>query len=178
MSLPHLSWFLYASRHSVWLALLTLYTTYEFYFHLVQSNGCSRFVQFGADQDCHCGAAGCRRKLGVRPTKPKTSSDAALKLVACQVAMSSPKMKAILSGKEVCIGHNIDIFFLAVVHKIDLYLLNFLSFRFIIAPYMVMLLVALLIIILHISSLNKSNILEEEHVMVSFRIALKGEFLT
>ena len=46
----------------------------------------SRFVQFGADQDCHCGASGCRRKLGVKPTKPKTSSDAALKLFACQVA--------------------------------------------------------------------------------------------
>ncbi|GMY33006.1 histone-lysine N-methyltransferase ASHH3-like isoform X2 [Fagus crenata] len=44
-----------------------------------------QFVQFGADQDCHCGAAGCRRKLGVRPTKPKMSSDAALKLVAYQV---------------------------------------------------------------------------------------------
>ncbi|KAG2384941.1 Histone-lysine N-methyltransferase [Vigna angularis] len=25
-----------------------------------------QFVQFGADQDCHCGAATCRRKLGVR----------------------------------------------------------------------------------------------------------------
>ncbi|BAU02488.1 hypothetical protein VIGAN_11203000 [Vigna angularis var. angularis] len=44
-----------------------------------------QFVQFGADQDCHCGAATCRRKLGVRPTKPKMSSDAALKLVAYQV---------------------------------------------------------------------------------------------
>ncbi|XP_061989290.1 histone-lysine N-methyltransferase ASHH3 isoform X4 [Rosa rugosa] len=44
-----------------------------------------QFVQFGADQDCHCGAVGCREKLGVRPTKPKMSSVAALKLVACQV---------------------------------------------------------------------------------------------
>ncbi|XP_048319328.2 histone-lysine N-methyltransferase ASHH3 [Ziziphus jujuba] len=60
-----------------------------------------QFVQFGADQDCHCGAVGCRRKLGVRPTKPKMSSDAALRLVACQVAVSSPKLKAILSGKDV-----------------------------------------------------------------------------
>ncbi|KAH9726431.1 Histone-lysine N-methyltransferase ASHH3 [Citrus sinensis] len=58
------------------------------------------FVQFGADQDCHCGAAGCRRKLGAKPSKPKISSDAALKLVACQVAVSSPKLKAILSGKD------------------------------------------------------------------------------
>ncbi|XP_068502984.1 histone-lysine N-methyltransferase ASHH3 isoform X4 [Phaseolus vulgaris] len=48
-----------------------------------------QFVQFGADQDCHCGAASCRRKLGVRPTKPKMSSDAALKLVTYQVASSS-----------------------------------------------------------------------------------------
>ena len=31
------------------------------------------------------------------------SSDAALKLVACQVAVSSPKLKAMLSGKDVCI---------------------------------------------------------------------------
>ncbi|KAJ6370620.1 hypothetical protein OIU76_028828 [Salix suchowensis] len=29
------------------------------------------------------------------------SSDAALKLVACQVAVSSPKLKAMLSGKDV-----------------------------------------------------------------------------
>ncbi|XP_038710029.1 histone-lysine N-methyltransferase ASHH3 isoform X1 [Tripterygium wilfordii] len=61
-----------------------------------------QFVQFGADQDCHCGAASCRQKLGVKPSKPKISSDAALKLVACQVAVSSPKLKAILSGKDVC----------------------------------------------------------------------------
>lgn len=70
---------------------------------LVQSNKFSRFVQFGADQDCHCGAIGCRRKLGVKPTKSKISSDAALKLVACQVAVSSPKLKAIISAKDVCI---------------------------------------------------------------------------
>ncbi|XP_065863054.1 histone-lysine N-methyltransferase ASHH3-like isoform X2 [Euphorbia lathyris] len=60
-----------------------------------------QFVQFGADQDCHCGASGCRRKLGVKPGKPKVSSDAALKLVACQMAGPSPKLKAILSGKDV-----------------------------------------------------------------------------
>ncbi|GMH08730.1 hypothetical protein Nepgr_010570 [Nepenthes gracilis] len=61
-----------------------------------------QFVQFGADQDCHCGAAGCRQKLGARPNKPRTpSSDAALKFVANQMAVSSPKVKAILSGKNV-----------------------------------------------------------------------------
>ncbi|KAH1115432.1 hypothetical protein J1N35_008810 [Gossypium stocksii] len=59
-----------------------------------------QFVQFGADQDCHCGAAGCRQKLGVKPSKSKMSSDATLKLVACQVAASSPTFKAVLFGKE------------------------------------------------------------------------------
>ncbi|KAL8246586.1 hypothetical protein R6Q59_007802 [Mikania micrantha] len=65
-----------------------------------------QFVQFGADQDCHCGAVGCRRKLGVKPNKSKfPSSDAALKMVACQVAINSPKVKAVLSG---CSRHAID----------------------------------------------------------------------
>ncbi|KAL4579606.1 hypothetical protein LXL04_015760 [Taraxacum kok-saghyz] len=41
---------------------------------------------FGADQDCHCGAKGCRQKLGAKPNKSKfPSSDAALKIVACQL---------------------------------------------------------------------------------------------
>ncbi|PPD91699.1 hypothetical protein GOBAR_DD11347 [Gossypium barbadense] len=61
------------------------------------------FVQFGADQDCHCGAAGCRQKLGVKPSKSKMSSDATLKLVACQVAVSSPTLKAVLFGNEAAI---------------------------------------------------------------------------
>ncbi|XP_015066831.1 histone-lysine N-methyltransferase ASHH3-like isoform X2 [Solanum pennellii] len=45
-----------------------------------------QFVQFGADQDCHCGAINCKRKLGIRPNKLKlpSSDAAALKLVACQ----------------------------------------------------------------------------------------------
>ncbi|CAN1178440.1 Histone-lysine N-methyltransferase ASHH3 [Linum perenne] len=60
-----------------------------------------QFEQFGADQDCHCGAAGCRQKLGVKPTKAKLSSDAALRLVTCQVGVSSPRLKAFLSGKDV-----------------------------------------------------------------------------
>ncbi|KAK3035376.1 hypothetical protein RJ639_032904 [Escallonia herrerae] len=60
-----------------------------------------QFVQFGADQNCYCGAAGCRQKLGVKPNKPKLpSSDAALKFVACQVAATSPKVKAMLSGQD------------------------------------------------------------------------------
>lgn len=71
---------------------------------MLLANEFSRFVQFGADQDCHCGAVDCRRKLGVRPTKPKTSSDAALKLVASQVAVSSPKLKAYLSKRDVSIA--------------------------------------------------------------------------
>lgn len=50
-------------------------------------------MQFGADQDCHCGAEGCRKKLGVKPNKPKIpSSDAA----------NCPKVKAILTNKSVC----------------------------------------------------------------------------
>ncbi|CAH9106659.1 unnamed protein product [Cuscuta epithymum] len=60
-----------------------------------------QFVQFGADQDCHCGAVGCRKKLGVKPTKTKiSSSEAALHLVACQVAATSPKVRALLSARE------------------------------------------------------------------------------
>ncbi|KAE8734573.1 Histone-lysine N-methyltransferase ASHH3 [Hibiscus syriacus] len=47
------------------------------------------------------GAAGCRRKLGIKPSKLKMSLDAAaLKLVACQVAVSSPTLKAVLFGKD------------------------------------------------------------------------------
>lgn len=62
----------------------------------------SRFVQFGADQDCHCGAAGCRKKLGVKPNKPKIpSSDAALKIVTCQVAANCPRVKAVVTNKPV-----------------------------------------------------------------------------
>lgn len=61
-----------------------------------------QFVQFGADEDCHCGAVRCRRKLGVKPNKPKLpASDTALKIVACQVAATSPKLKALLSTRHV-----------------------------------------------------------------------------
>ncbi|KAL7151749.1 hypothetical protein ABFS83_04G052400 [Erythranthe nasuta] len=61
-----------------------------------------KFVQFGADQDCHCGAVGCRQKLGVKPNKPKTaSSDAALQIIARQVAANSPKVKGLVSNKHV-----------------------------------------------------------------------------
>ncbi|XP_060196708.1 histone-lysine N-methyltransferase ASHH3-like isoform X2 [Lycium barbarum] len=60
-----------------------------------------QFVQFGADQDCHCGAIECKRKLGIKPNEIKLpSSDAALKLVASQVAAASPKVKALLSAKH------------------------------------------------------------------------------
>ncbi|XP_075097274.1 histone-lysine N-methyltransferase ASHH3 isoform X2 [Nicotiana tabacum] len=78
-----------------------------------------QFVQFGADQDCHCGAAGCRRKLGIKPNKPKhPASDAALKIVARQVAATSPKLKALLCTNHVyqtgapligCMGYDSDI---------------------------------------------------------------------
>ncbi|KAH0784064.1 hypothetical protein KY290_003662 [Solanum tuberosum] len=61
-----------------------------------------QFVQFGADQDCHCGAINCKRKLGIRPNKLKlpSSDAAALKLVACQVAAPFPKEKVLLSAKH------------------------------------------------------------------------------
>jgi histone-lysine N-methyltransferase SETD2 len=51
-----------------------------------------QFVQFGADQDCHCGAVGCRRKLGVKPSKPKIASDEAFNLVAHELAQTLPKV--------------------------------------------------------------------------------------
>lgn len=51
-----------------------------------------QFVQFGADQDCHCGAIGCRRKLGVKPSKPKLPSDEALHVVVSEVAQTLPKV--------------------------------------------------------------------------------------
>uniref|UniRef100_A0A803MEK5 Histone-lysine N-methyltransferase ASHH3 n=1 Tax=Chenopodium quinoa TaxID=63459 RepID=A0A803MEK5_CHEQI len=58
-----------------------------------------QFVQFGADQDCHCGADSCRRKLGVKPNKKMPSSDAALKLVARQIKDSAPLIALVrLSG--------------------------------------------------------------------------------
>lgn len=56
-----------------------------------------RFVQFGADQDCFCGSAACRQKLGNKPSK----SDAALQLVLCEMAASSPTVQALLYGKDV-----------------------------------------------------------------------------
>ncbi|XP_041013792.1 histone-lysine N-methyltransferase ASHH3-like isoform X3 [Juglans microcarpa x Juglans regia] len=75
----------YEPSHNFFIASIHLQYFVTFCILVVQSNKFSRLVQFGADQDCHCGAVGCRRKLGVKPTKPKISSDAALKLVAYQV---------------------------------------------------------------------------------------------
>lgn len=50
----------------------------------------SRFVQFGPDQECHCGAICCRKKLGVKPKKPKLDSDEeTLNLVISEVAQTS-----------------------------------------------------------------------------------------
>ncbi|KAL2236359.1 UNVERIFIED_CONTAM: Histone-lysine N-methyltransferase ASHH3 [Sesamum indicum] len=64
-----------------------------------------QFVQFGADQDCYCGAAGCRKKLGVKPNKPKVPfSDAELRIAACQMAANSPEVKAVVSNKPVCMN--------------------------------------------------------------------------
>ncbi|PHU29316.1 hypothetical protein BC332_01409 [Capsicum chinense] len=66
-----------------------------------------RFVEFGADENCHYGAEECKRKLGIKPNKLKRSflnaisSDAALKLVASQVAAASTKEKAPVYAKHV-----------------------------------------------------------------------------
>ncbi|KAL0844870.1 hypothetical protein Bca101_018116 [Brassica carinata] len=48
-----------------------------------------QFVQFGPDQECHCGAIGCRKKLGVKPKKPKSASDEALNIVISELAQPS-----------------------------------------------------------------------------------------
>ncbi|CAN8284548.1 unnamed protein product [Cochlearia groenlandica] len=61
-----------------------------------------QFVQFGADQDCHCGAVSCRKKLGVKPSKPKLASEEAFNLVAREVAQTLPKV----------LFHGIDFMFL------------------------------------------------------------------
>ncbi|VVB06315.1 unnamed protein product [Arabis nemorensis] len=54
----------------------------------------SRFVQYGADQDCFCGEVGCRRKLGAKPSKTKNStSHVTVKPVACKVTRKSPKVR-------------------------------------------------------------------------------------
>ncbi|GLT89312.1 hypothetical protein SLE2022_072990 [Rubroshorea leprosula] len=64
-----------------------------------------QFVQFGADQDCHCGAVGCRGKLGAKPGKPKISPDA-LKLVTCQVyhngGLDVEKSHQLDNGQKIC----------------------------------------------------------------------------
>ncbi|KAF8113882.1 hypothetical protein N665_0045s0120 [Sinapis alba] len=63
-----------------------------------------QFVQFGPDQECHCGAICCRKKLGVKPKKPKLDSDEeTLNLVISEVAQTStlPQVhqnEAILEG--------------------------------------------------------------------------------
>ncbi|KAL0923783.1 hypothetical protein M5K25_007856 [Dendrobium thyrsiflorum] len=58
-----------------------------------------QFVQFGADQNCYCGAKGCRQKLGNRPSKLKFSSDAALQLVLYEMAATSPTKNAVFHEK-------------------------------------------------------------------------------
>lgn len=71
-----------------------------------------QFVPFGADQDCFCGAVECRQKLGNKPSRQKlgnkhselkfTSYNAscAYKLVLCEIAVSSPFLKALLCEKK------------------------------------------------------------------------------
>ncbi|XP_076952973.1 putative histone-lysine N-methyltransferase ASHH4 isoform X2 [Bidens hawaiensis] len=73
--------------------------------HLTYDYKISRFMRFGADQDCYCGSLGCRTKLGARPKKSNVSTDAAIKMVACQVAINTLEAKALLSGKKDKIEH-------------------------------------------------------------------------
>lgn len=65
------------------------------------------------NQDCYCGAVGCRRKLGVKPNKPKMpSSDAALKLVARQVYQNGALhggMDILRRNNNNCIGEVVRI---------------------------------------------------------------------
>ncbi|KAF3556908.1 hypothetical protein F2Q69_00014593 [Brassica cretica] len=44
-----------------------------------------QFVQLGADQDCYCGAVGCRKMLGAKASKAKNiPSNEAVNLTACK----------------------------------------------------------------------------------------------
>lgn len=46
----------------------------------------SRFVAFGSDQDCHCGAVCCKKKLGAKASKTNNiPSDEDVNLTACKV---------------------------------------------------------------------------------------------
>ncbi|KAH0874169.1 hypothetical protein HID58_071531 [Brassica napus] len=54
----------------------------------------SRLVQFGEDQDCHCGAVCCKKKLGAKTSKTKNIlSDENVNLTACKaVTRKRPKV--------------------------------------------------------------------------------------
>nr|VDC63048.1 unnamed protein product [Brassica rapa] len=71
-----------------------------------------QFVQFGADQDCYCGAACCRKKLGAKACKAKSvPSDEAVNLTACEaVTWKPPKVKKTRGrhAPEVRKTHNLD----------------------------------------------------------------------
>ncbi|CAH8342128.1 unnamed protein product [Eruca vesicaria subsp. sativa] len=53
-----------------------------------------QFVPFGPDQDCHCGAVCCKKKLGAKASKTKNiPSDEDVNLAACKVGTSKrPKV--------------------------------------------------------------------------------------
>lgn len=93
--IPYIAWSMFSQIHL---------------FQFISTQNC-RFVQFGEDQNCYCGALSCRQKLGNKPSKPKLSSDAALKLVAPEVAVSSPSVKGLLSKNDVSSGWVYDIQF-------------------------------------------------------------------
>ena len=53
-----------------------------------------RFIPFGQEQDCFCGASACRGKLGRKPSKQKLSATMALEIVAREVLMSTKCKKS------------------------------------------------------------------------------------
>ncbi|KAL0653029.1 hypothetical protein Bca4012_095720 [Brassica carinata] len=60
-----------------------------------------QFVQFGADQDCYCGAACCRKKLGAKACKAKSvPSDEAVNLTACKAVTWKPPKSSIYSSLD------------------------------------------------------------------------------
>lgn len=54
-----------------------------------------QLVQFGPDQDCHCGAVCCKKKLGAKASKTKNiPKDEDVNLTACKVVTRKrPKVK-------------------------------------------------------------------------------------
>eukprot|EP00250_Pteridium_aquilinum_P022813 c2573_g1_i1 orf=282-2036(+) len=71
-----------------------------------------QFIPFGQEQDCLCGASGCRGKLGRRPSKQKISAIMALKVVQRELLMVRQTKRSKFCGVGTEPGyHSIDQFF-------------------------------------------------------------------